>query len=270
MSPKTLRRIHERPENQVWDFLNWMEEGGVRRFDIQLRVPSLRGGDDPWMWLTRQHQDIDAKGVMGIWPWLRFMNAQGADVFFRPARQHEHPILFMDDLPLSRAIKVAEKYGAAVILTSPGNTQVWMRTSRALGREERGQAQKHLNGLGWTDPGSTSGDHLGRLCGLVSQKRQCWVNAVHFSCAPPCSVDSWSSRPHAPECPRGGASSRGASPDSSSSEKEFGAQGLLRSGVDETVVKQRILEASKSRGKRNPDGYAERTVREAIRLIEGR
>jgi hypothetical protein len=259
--------MHEPPAEQVRLFLCWFVEGGVRAFDIQLRTPSPLNPDE-WMWLTRQHQGIDAARVLKLWPWLRHMNAHGADVFFRPAREGLHPVLFLDDLPASEARRVAQKYGAAVIRTSPDNTQVWMRTTHPLNRQERTHAQKHLSSLGWSDPGSISGDHLGRLCGLVSQKRRCWVNALFFSCAPPCPVESWATTPPSKNCARPRASSILQSPGQSMSEREFGwTMGMLRYGWKVEDIERRLFSAACARNKPDAKSYANRTVSRASEIL---
>lgn len=256
------------PREQVQKFLEWMDKAGVSRVDLQMRTPSPHTPGE-WMWLTRQHQGIRPDKVLSLWSWLRYMNANGTDVFVRPAREHEHPMIFLDDLSIDKAKRIAEKYGAAVVLTSPDNTQVWLKTDRFLSKSERGQIQKHLSSLGWGDPGSISGDHLGRMCGVRSQKRKCWVNALFFSCAPGLPVERWLAPSHTSNCARPCALSKSLLKNNTPSEKEYGwSLGLLRSNMPDAEVEEKLLVAASHRGKRNPRAYAQRTVNAALKAFE--
>jgi hypothetical protein len=133
-TPSNIKRVCEDPYTQLQIFLRWFVDIGVTLFDIQLKVPATKPTRDgfPWVWLTRQHQSIGAGQVIRLWPWLRHMNAKGSEVYFRPAKNEMHPVVFLDDLSTEKAETVAGKYGSAVVVTSPGNTHVWVKTDTPL------------------------------------------------------------------------------------------------------------------------------------------
>lgn len=254
----------ERPEAQMHYLLSWFANAGVKRFDIHL---SCKNENNPLhkYWITC-HERIDIHAIKKLWKWLRYKNSKGADVYIRP-HCHDHvPVLFLDDLNMKQSVSLASKYSSAVIQTSDDNTQVWVRTSSPLNREERKLAQSYLSDIGYTDSGSTSGDHLGRMCGMVSHKRNCWVNAKFFStprCYKPVLFRSaFHSRG------RGARASCSQHKNTSISEKEFGwALGLLRSGMKHQDVYLKILDAALRRRKDNPQNYAKLTVENATKEL---
>jgi hypothetical protein len=187
------------------------------------------------------------------------MNSKGGDVFIRPHGEASHGVIFLDDVPVSKAMTIAKKYSACVVCTSPGNTQIWLATDQKLDKQERKAVQQFFRGIGYTDPGSISGDHLGRICGVQSQKRDCWVNLLQTSLI----------KKYSPEvlatisCPEGQACAlnNGAS----RSEVDFGwVLGLIRTGKSPIEVTQKLCDHARNRKKRNPQQYAERTVAKAL------
>ena len=173
-------KIHDRPRDQCLRLLDWFNESGTQRFDLHVRryQKGISGTSETWITC---HEDICAKQLIDFWPWLRRENANGADVYFRPHSRASHSIIFLDDVDLVKAHNFAKAYSSVVIQTSCNNAHVWVKTKTPLSLEQRYETQSALAKQGICDSGSTSGDHLGRLCGMFSQKRQCWVNLVLFS-----------------------------------------------------------------------------------------
>ena len=248
--------------------LLWFQEHDVQKLDLALRVPRQPGVDyhsDSWMWL-RQNREVELdRLVKTLLPWARYMNTKGADVYVRPSPGVDGSILFLDDVPLQNALRVAKKYSSCVIETSPGNTQIWMATTRKLSIACKTAEQIHLCSLGYTDPRSTSGDHFGRLCGFLSQKRNCWVNFIMSTRGlryEPILSAKQRSLPH----PKGGggrASSLG-----SASEKDFGwVCGRLRAGYLVSQVTYDLERSACVRGKKSPKQYANRSVQKALSMI---
>ena len=262
-----------KPIDQIRAFLAWFDRLGVEAFDIHVRMPRTSDQDyktGEWIWLPN-HENV-ARGhiISRLFGWLRHKNANGSDIFFRPHRHGRHNVIFLDDIPTKRARAVLGKYGGCAIETHPGNTQVWLKVDRKLATPERKRAQIILRDLGFTDPGSVSGDHLGRICGFVSQKRKCWVNLVEISDMKPWSP-ALEASPRLP--PRGSCASKNNRPnafrDNSASGREWGwVMGMLRSGMSPDVVLERLVDAANGRGKNNAAAYARRTVRKAVGKLE--
>jgi hypothetical protein len=103
---------------------------------------------------------------------LKRMNARGNDVFVRPAERTGHGLVLLDDLKPS-ALARMERDGrgpAAVVETSRGNFQAWVRVpSRAPGAE-RGEIARRLAHEYGADRASASSHHYGRLAGFTNQK----------------------------------------------------------------------------------------------------
>jgi len=112
----------------------------------------------------------DVAGLIRSIPWLRLQNSQGRNIYVRP--QGEHNLSLVDDLT-REAVEQMKRTGfqpAAVIETSPGNYQAWLKhperlpkdlgtaTARALAREFGG------------DLGAADWRHFGRLGGFTNRK----------------------------------------------------------------------------------------------------
>lgn len=262
-----------KPLDQVRAFLSWFYRHDVLAYDIHVKTPKTNQEDynsGNWVWLTH-HENLDFNQAMKLVGWVRHKNAKGSDVYFRPHKDGVHKVVFLDDVPTTKARLVLKKYGSCVIETHPGNTQIWLKTSIPLDRTQRKQAQTILKNLGYSDPGSVSGDHLGRLCGVVSQKRKCWVNLVGTSDEKP-----WSPNLERTDCispVRGACASKKKGPettwvDASDSGREWGwVLGMLRNGMGKDQVEKKLIEAAVARKKRNPVRYANYTVNKAIRFV---
>jgi len=147
--------------------LAWWAATGVDRVDLAVRRAS-----GAMLW---QRDRPIARLPLA---WARAENVQHADIYARPARGRSWPLILIDDVALGRADAVAREVEAFLVETSPdGGCHVWLRCDRALAEDERRRVQRTwLVRLGG-DPGSVSGEHLGRLAGFKNWKRGgCWVN----------------------------------------------------------------------------------------------
>ena len=103
--------------------------------------------------------------------WLKRMNAQGNDIYVKPAG--DHGLVLVDDLtPDAIARLKGHGFNPAIVTeTSPGNLQAWLKVSldpiEARIRSVLGRGfAKDLGG----DPNSADAQHYGRLAGFTNQK----------------------------------------------------------------------------------------------------
>ena len=105
--------------------------------------------------------------------WLKRMNAKGNDIYIRPAG--EHGLVLVDDLK-PQALERMKADGldpAAIIETSPGNYQAWIKLSDSpLSADVRRIAAQDLARRYGGDPNSADSRHYGRLAGFTNQKPQ--------------------------------------------------------------------------------------------------
>ena len=267
------------PNQQQEQFFQWFARMGMSRFDIQLRMPApdSEPSRDGWRWLRPSVNVSTGAYFLKFASWIRCMNSKGGDVYIRPHGEQPQGVVFLDDLSVDKAIQISKKYASCVVCTSENNTQVWLATDRKLSKNERKSVQTWMREVGYTDPGSVSGDHLGRLCGVRSQKRNCWVNLVTTTFGKRYSPDIGSSlsSPLGEACvspspsPKASFSGVAVSEKSTSdSEREFGwAMGALKHGVPMINVINHLTDRAKIRGKRRPEDYAKRTVMGAYRIL---
>jgi hypothetical protein len=205
--------------------------------------------------------------------WARAENVQGADIYIRPARGYNWAMVFLDDLPVPLARKLALEKGAMVIQTSPqGGCHVWLACDRALNEEGRCQLQRILADRYQADKGSISGEHLGRLAGFRNWKRGgCWVNVL-------CEMD-----PRRRFCVSGvtlvlqtekspcrmQSIARSRSGDASPSGIEWGwVCRMLETGHDPEVVYLMLVGRAKNRRGNDVERYARKTVEKAMSHIK--
>jgi len=113
--------------------------------------------------------------------WLGYENANNlANIWIRPPAEQLHPWLFIDDLPLTTAIKLTRKYQCIVIETSQGNCQVRLLAKVGMSKIDRKIVQVSLVKLLGADVGSTAGCKWGRLPGFRNRKpdRDAWTNLI--------------------------------------------------------------------------------------------
>uniref|UniRef100_D5X3W5 DNA topoisomerase n=1 Tax=Thiomonas intermedia (strain K12) TaxID=75379 RepID=D5X3W5_THIK1 len=106
-------------------------------------------------------------------PWLKRMNARGNDIYVRP--DGDHGLVLVDDLK-AEALERMQREGyapAALLETSPGNFQAWVKLSEApLSVAVRTRAAQELAQHYGGDLNSADGRHFGRLAGFTNRKPQ--------------------------------------------------------------------------------------------------
>jgi len=127
---------------------------GVKRFDGTML---LREG---W----------GAKQVLKSLLWLRRENLNRGHIYVRPAGVHG--LSLVDDLKADALARMkAEGFEpAAVVETSPGNLQVWLKHGETLDEAASTRAAKLLAQRYGGDPGSADWRHFGRLAGFTNPK----------------------------------------------------------------------------------------------------
>lgn len=206
--------------------------------------------------------------------WLRYENANGANIWIRPAAP-SHPVVMLDDLPSARAAAIARKYRGCAIETSAGNAQALVVCSRALTREERQDMARSLGRLVGADPGAVSEPRWYRLPCYRNRKpgKPFATRLVHLSYDAP-ALDP---APHldasaplrgaavfapcrrVPESGGRGVALPTVGGDMSRREFAFACHSL-RAGVSPSVVEQRIAAHVASTGRRKAPGYSRSVV----------
>lgn len=253
--------------------LAWWRWAGVDRADLAVRRP-----DGVMIW--RYAVSLETLPL----PWARAENARRAEVYIRAARGHCWPVVFLDDVEVGLARRIALEYAALAVLTSTaGGCHVYLRCQRALDECERRHAQCWLAARTGADRGSVSGEHLGRLAGLCNWRRGgVWVNVLASSTERPVWHPSAALDEHGdgsfrtpsllrmPENPDRGvrvANDRpplGGGFDTSESGKEWGwVCGLLEAGYEPNRVYLLLCERARQRRGADANRYAETTVRKA-------
>jgi hypothetical protein len=207
--------------------------------------------------------------------WLRAENVRRAEVYIRPAREQAWPMLFLDDLNLPLALRIAAKYAALVVHTSPlGGCHLWLCLTRALAETQRYQAQRWLAPLIKADLGSVSGEHLGRLAGTRNWKRHgVWVNVLNPQPPPRAPWDPaaalHSPIPSRDVKPRGvGVEPASGAIDTSPSGKEWGwVCGAIAAGVDLDFLYRQLLQRASLRRGKDAQRYARYTIDRARRHL---
>ena len=112
----------------------------------------------------------DAGTLIRSIPWLRLQNADGRNIFVRP--KGEHDLSLVDDLTADavKRMKAAGFAPAAIVETSPGNFQAWLKHPRQLSREMSTMAARRLADEFGGDRGAADWRHFGRLSGFTNRK----------------------------------------------------------------------------------------------------
>lgn len=152
---KTRDRTTEALERQI-------EALGVARFEIGIREAET--GKIINRFMTKKEVKDNAA-------WLKRMNAKGHDIYIRPSG--EHGLVLIDDLN-QKALKAMNDKGlkaAAIIQTSPGNYQAWVKLSdEPVPAEIRKIAARGFAKEFGGNPSSADSKHYGRLAGFTNQK----------------------------------------------------------------------------------------------------
>lgn len=142
--------------------LEWFKGIGVEQFNFCVLT-------SVGMLHSNRSRDVDEVHRSASWAWAQ--NISGSNVYIRPARGTEWPVLMLDDLNPQTANKIWNKYSCLAVETSHKNYQIWIKTSRSLDEQSRAVVQSKLCCLVGADPGSTSGEHFGRAAGFKNQKQ---------------------------------------------------------------------------------------------------
>jgi len=242
--------------------LFWWHKQGITCVDL-----AIRRHNNSMIW----HYSLP------IWeiplPWASAENAHGSEIYIRPARSSSWPLVFLDDVDPSMAIRINRAYRSLIILTSHlGGCHIWLACKSPLDEHSRHLAQCWLVPRVHADPGSSSGDHLGRLAGFKNWKRGGqWVNVLCDSQNGP----PWAP-PHQAMAPRQctlrnqtkNATSSPVSPnvDLSASGREWGwVCGALEAGIHPDRVFQKLLQRAQARKGTHAKSYVTRTMRKALK-----
>jgi hypothetical protein len=240
--------------------LAWWHDAGIEKADMAVKRP-----EGAMMWHHRLA--LDSLPLR----WARALNVRRAEVYIRPAREYAWPLVFLDDVVVSLATRIARKYDAMVVETSPlGGCHIWLACDQPLPEEMRRDAQRWLAPTVAADQASISGEHLGRLAGFKNWKRNgTWVNVLAASRH----GRLWNPIAALPDPQRGHTSlsrpkhlmQHPTQPDTSASGREWGwVCGLLEAGYSPSVVYARLVEAARPRRGRDAERYAQRTLRQAL------
>ena len=257
------------------------QEAHVGRADL-----AVRRACGAMLW----HRDLALEGLPLAW--ARAENAHGAEVYIRPSRGYDWPLVFLDDVPVGTALQVARHYSGLAIQTSAaGGCHLWLPWPQALDEDSKGQVQRELAGMIGADKGSVSGEHLGRLAGFKNWKRGgCWVNVLKVpGDLQPLGLGLLAAQPRpsvrprmdagrsvdrkAPGPPLGIAGSLGQDKaprgDGSPSGQEWGwVCRMLEAGREPTWIYQELVERARGRRGQDVDRSVRRTIAKAMEKVK--
>jgi len=138
---------------------------GAERYDVGVYD---RANDA--MLLRQEWTPAQVEAAVG---WFKVMNAQGRDIYIRPTGSSG--LYIVDDVPAATVERMrAEGYApAAVVETSLGNHQAWVRVSDApLSTGEGTAVARELAERFGGDMSSANWRHMGRLAGFTNRKEE--------------------------------------------------------------------------------------------------
>ena len=115
---------------------------------------------------------LQASRLLRMLPYLKYRNANGAHIYIRPTGESAYTLL--DDLKLATLERLeAEGYApAAVVETSPGSFQAWLRHEQPLCKELGTIAAKTLAEQFGADRSAADWRRFGRAPGFTNRKPQ--------------------------------------------------------------------------------------------------
>ncbi|HEY7387192.1 MAG TPA: DNA-primase RepB domain-containing protein [Bryobacteraceae bacterium] len=145
----------------------------------------LRNGGNPDFMVLREW---DKETVMESIPWLWHQNWRGSHIYVRP--KGESNLTLIDDLKYHRVahLRGAGLQPAAVVQTSPGNYQVWIKHTAQLDKELGTAVARDIAERFGGDVKAAAWRHFGRLSGFRNTK------AKHQETVPVPEYDEWRSR----------------------------------------------------------------------------
>lgn len=215
--------------------------------------------------------------------YLKAENANGKHILLQP--ENESCYMLADDLPMETlkrhhtGIDGVWRPGRMVVETSPGNYQVWIRSSRPLSYEKKRYWLKRMH----SDPGAAPKNRWGRMPGFRNRKekyktgfdlyplsRLIWVDWAKPAVIPMTTNGLFQN--NNTQCQTASPICRRDYDKGNESVTDFSyALALARRGCDEAYIIDRILEERQNwgnhqGGKRRQD-YLSRTVEKAIKII---
>ncbi len=159
----------------------WARKGGGERTAEAVRAQLAGMGAERYdvgvydrrndaMLLRREWTPAQVEASVG---WFKVMNAQGRDIYIRPSGNSG--LYIVDDVPAGTVERMrAEGYApAAVVETSPGNHQAWVRVSDApLSPGEGTAVARDLAKRFGGDLSSANWRHMGRQAGFTNRKKE--------------------------------------------------------------------------------------------------
>ena len=161
--PESGRRVPETRRDRSLEALERQVAAlGVERFEVGLREAKTG---------QTMHRAWSRSDLVQSAAWLKRMNAQGHDVYIRPAG--EYGLVLVDDLK-PQALERMKATGfapAATLETSPGHYQAWVKLAdQPLSDEVRRLAAQGLAEQYGGNPNSAHPHRYGRLAGFTNQK----------------------------------------------------------------------------------------------------
>ena len=174
--------------NHAWDKTYEAVEGqlsamGVEVFEIG--VFERGDGGKPQYMLLRTW---DRKSVLEAVPWLRQRNWHDSHIYVRP--KGESNLTMIDDLQFSAVTRMRQVgfHPAAVVQTSPGNYQAWIKHPMRLEKELGTAVARTLAERFGGDVKAADWRHFGRLAGFRNTKTR------HAQIVPVPHYDDWRSQ----------------------------------------------------------------------------
>lgn len=162
--------------------MDWTESS-IRKLQAALPAPGYDLGilSDGGMYRL---DAVAASRLLRMVPYLKYRNANGAHIYTRPTGESSYTLL--DDLtPAAIARLEAEGYApAAVVETSPGSFQAWLRHLQPLTKELGTLAAKNLAEQFGADRSAADWRRFGRMPGFTNRKPQSTATLGAFSRSP--------------------------------------------------------------------------------------
>src|SRR5258708_33090170 len=135
--------------------------------EVGLFKPDAREGEAamlPRVW--------DTDSLMRSIGWLRHENRDGRNIYVRP--NGEHNLSLVDDLTAGATAEMmrAGFAPAAIVETSPGNFQAWLKHSEALSKELGAAAARALAERFGGDRGAADSAHYGPPAGFSNRQEK--------------------------------------------------------------------------------------------------
>ena len=146
-------------------------EAALRKLFAALPAPGYDLGILSERGMYRLEALSDAR-VLRMLPYFKYRNANGAHIYIRPTGESAYTLL--DDLTPAILVRLAaEGYRpAAVVETSSGSFQAWLRHAQPLSKELGTLAAKTLAEQFGADPSAADWRRFGRAPGFTNRKPQ--------------------------------------------------------------------------------------------------